>query len=189
MKRKFFASLSTFITIFLVGCSPVTELGKAHQEVINSVIAETQAIGLGSGVAEKDCAVPFDCSANDQFHSTITLTGTDLTDQVVCERLFELGKKLGLTHWRRDYHEIEESGLDQKDLKQGIQPCVESIGVNSEKGAEGQSEGVSVAGYALSENNTKVGLSIQINSVSEPEWSSDFERGYFVLIATRTDWP
>lgn len=184
MKSKFLGLVAISMTVLLAGCAPITARGQEHKVVIEKILKEAKTIGLGSGTAEKDCAFAFDCSANDQYHSTTTLAASDLTDSVVCEKLILLGKSLGLGAWRRDYHDVEEGGLDQSNLDDGLKACVEAMGVNGGDGDAGQSEGFLLHGDVRGEGDTQVSVNIQLNSVSKPEWSKGFDRGYYFSIQT-----
>lgn len=183
-KSKFVGAVAIAVTLLLAGCAPITARGQEHKVVIEKVLKEAETVGLGIGTVEKDCAVPFDCSANDLYHSTTTLAASNLTDTVVCEKLIVLGKSVGLGMWRRDYHDVEESGLDQSNMGDGLKACVEAIGVNSGDGNAGQSEGFLLHGAVRGEGDTQVSVNIQINSVSKPEWSEEFDRGYYFLVQT-----
>ena len=184
MKRKLIVVLGFALTALLAGCAPITARGKEHQAAIEKVLAEAKTIGLGTGDVVKDCAVPFDCSANDQFHSTIMLANADLTDSGVCEKLILLGKSLGFGKWRRDYHDVEESNLDQSNFNDGLKACIESIGVNSGTGDAGQSEGFIVYGDLRVGGDAKVPVNLQLNSLNKPDWSKDSARGYYFSVQT-----
>ena len=184
MKYKVAIIFALMIPLAVSGCSANSEMSSEHRAALETVHVKAKAFGFSSGTIEKDCAVPFDCSANDYWHSTEMLASPKFTDSVICEKLFALGKELGFTSWRRDYHEVEESGLDQNNLDDGLKACVEAIGVNSEDGNAGQSEGVVLAGRIDGSGEIKIPVSLQINSVSKPEWAPESERGYYFLIST-----
>ncbi len=182
MKRKIQVILSIAMTALLAGCAPITARGLENKAALEKVLAKAKDLGLGSGSANKDCAVPFDCSANDLYSSTIMLDSPELSDAQVCEKLFALGQALGFVNWRRDYHETEES-YDQRNMDSGVKACGESLAVNEGTGNASQSEGVIVFG-AVDSAEGPISINLHVNSVNDPEWNNDAKRGYYVTFQT-----
>lgn len=168
----------------LSGCAPgLTSRGGEHKAAIEQVVVESKDFGLGKGSISKDCAVPFDCTANDFFSYNAQLTNKDFdSDEALCQTFFAFGEKLGFTKWRRDYHEQEET-FDQSNFVDGLKACVESLAVNGKDGNAGQSEGVIIYGNADSASKP-VPMQIQVNSLNKPEFAKDATRGYYFLIQT-----
>jgi len=184
MNRKLTVLLASAMTFLLAGCAtaPITARGLENKAALETVLAKANDVGFTGGTPNKDCAVPFDCSANDLYSANIQLASADLSDSVVCEKLFALGKDLGFGEWRRDFHETEET-FDQKNFDDGVKACVESIGVNEGEGNASQSEGVKVLG-SVKTSGDPVWVMIQVNSLNKPEWNPDLDRGYYVLFQT-----
>ena len=157
--------------------------GQEHKAAIEDVVAQSKDFGFGNGQISKDCAVAFDCSANDQFSYNAQLNDKDFNnDEALCQNLFALGEKLGFKNWRRDFHDPEES-FDQTNFADGVKACSESLAVNHGEGNLSQSEGIIVYG-TIAENSAPVMVNIQVNSLNKPEFAPDSERGYYFLVQT-----
>lgn len=184
MQRRLFVILAIAMTTLLAGCiaAPITARGLENKAALETVLAKANEIGFTGGTPNKDCAVPFDCSANDLYSANVQLASPDLNDVAVCDKLFALGRELGFGQWRRDYHETEET-YDQSNFDDGKKACVESIGVNEGEGNVSQSEGVKVLGSVKTEG-APVLVMIQVNSLNKPEWNPDVDRGYYVIFQT-----
>lgn len=182
MKRKIKMLLAIATTALLAGCAPITARGLENKAALETVLAKANEFGFTGGSPDKNCAVPFGCSANDLYSSTLDLASAELNDSVVCEKLFSLGNELGFEAWRRDYHENEET-YDQNNFDDGVKACVESIAVNEGEGNLSQSEGVRVYGSVKTEG-APVMVMIQVNSLNKPEWNPDVARGYYVIFQT-----
>lgn len=170
----------------LSGCSSgagLTARGSEHKAAIEDVVAQAKGFGFGNGEISKDCAVAFDCSANDFFHYTAQLSDKDFnSDEALCQNLFAFGEKLGFKNWRRDYHDPEET-FDQSNFADGVKACVESLAVNSGEGNASQSEGVIIYG-SIAEDSAPVMVNLQVNSLNRPEFAPDSDRGYYFLVQT-----
>jgi hypothetical protein len=186
MKKIIKVLISLVALLALTGCASglgFSPRGNEHKAAIEDVVAQAKDFGLGKGQITKDCAVPFDCSANDQFSYNDQLTDKDFnSDEALCQNLFAFGEKLGFKKWRRDYHEQEET-LDQGNFADGVKACSESLAVNGDDGSVGQSEGVIVYGEVDS-GGKPVSVQIQVNSVRKPEFAPGSARGYYFLIST-----
>lgn len=182
MNRKLLLSIAVVMTALLAGCAPITARGLENKAALETALTKAKELGLGSGKANKDCAVPFDCSANDLYSSTIELDSPELSDALVCEKLLTLGKGLGFTSWRRDMHETEET-LDPSDFADGQKACVEALSVNEGSGNASQSEGFVVYGSTPGKEKP-VTMNLQVNSVNQPEWNAKADRGYYLLFQT-----
>jgi hypothetical protein len=182
---KKIASL-VFVTTLLTGCAAgagLTPRGHEHQAAIQDVVIQSKDFGFGNGQISKDCAVAFDCSANDLFHYTAQLSDKDFnSDEALCQNLFALGEKLGFKDWRRDFHDPEET-FDQSNFADGVKACVESLAVNSGEGNASQSEGVIIYG-SIAEDSAPVMVNLQVNSLNKPEFAPDSDRGYYFLVQT-----
>jgi hypothetical protein len=181
MKRIIHAVSILASIALLAGCAPsLTSGGVANQKTINQVVEAGKPFGFGSGQVSKDCAVAFDCTANDNFTYMANLTDKNFaSDEVLCQKFFDFGYSIGLNQWRRGYGEPEEGGLDQSNSTDGVKACVEALSVNSEDGNVGQSEGVVIYGKSSAKTAT---INIQVNSVRKPEFAPDSKRGYYFLV-------
>ena len=184
MKKLFSLIALLGLSVSLAGCAaPLTGRGTEHKAAIEKIVAQVKDFGFGKGSIEKDCAVAFDCSANDQYHFIAMLNDKDFnSDEALCQNLFSLGEKVGIKKWRRDLHETEES-YDQTNFTDGFKVCKESLAVNEGEGNASQSEGVIIFGAVPSDGNP-VMVQIQVNSVNKPEFAPDSARGYFFSIQT-----
>lgn len=165
----------------LAGCAEVVAdpaRATEHKAALVEIQAIATELGLPPGGITKQCAMPFDCSANDYYNSTNYIVDEALTDTIVCERFVAIAERLDYTMSWRDMHPEEGPGTGVQKVPDLLAGCIESLGVNNGVGNTSQSEGVVFVG-SVESGSAPVNYWVQIQSVVQPDGAPEGERGYY----------
>ena len=98
----------TTAILFLAGCASVgpsySAEDLARQEQVRASLESQVAIaneyGFETRDIQKSCAIPFDCTANNNFLAFMVKSGSELNHEATCRDLSELAIEVGATGWR-----------------------------------------------------------------------------------------
>lgn len=171
--RPMHKTLVTVVIALLVsGCSTwnLSERGRQHQAAMD-VVARVASDSGFEGDIWRNCPIPFDCSAGNEFRYTSVLESSKISVAAVCRRFFLFGAKLNLVS------EPDPESMFNGDISSAsawLKNCRRTLKPDANAPVNWQSQYVPTGGKIAGEGKP-VRYAVELNSVVKSKGSWQYQ--------------